>query len=158
MKEIELEEMNIIIKVPKDALKVTIKVQVPGYDGEIIKAKKKFLKTDIDKARKDFLDNVEEGDDFNTEYVLTKKGMEYLKQLREKQGDDNYFGNIAAKEEREITAPTACYDIPSDELHKELTRLGYWLANKDRRELIALQLGFRSGGDLACHLYHLDNG
>ena len=81
-KEIELEEMNIIVKVPKDALKVTIKVQGPGYDGEIIKAKKKLLKTDIDAARKDFLDNVEDGDDFNAKYVVTEKGKEYLKQLQ----------------------------------------------------------------------------
>ena len=101
-KEIELEEMNIIVKIPKDALKVTIKVQVPGHDGEIIKAKKKLTKTDIDAARKDFLDNVEDGDDYDATYALTEKGREYLKQLREKQDDDNYFGNIAAKEGREI--------------------------------------------------------
>lgn len=53
-REVELEEMNIVIKVPKDVLKVTIKVQVPGYDGEVVKIKKKLLKTDLNKVRKEY--------------------------------------------------------------------------------------------------------
>ena len=104
-KEIELEEMNIIVKVPKDALKVTIKVQVPGYDGEIIKAKKKLLKTDIDAARKDFLDNVEDGDDFNAKYVVTEKGMEYLKQLHSRENGEDYYDEIGG-----YHSPCNCYN------------------------------------------------
>ena len=104
-REIELEEMNIIIKVPKDALKVTIKVQVPGYDGEIIKAKKKLLKTDIDAARKDFLDNVEDGDDFNAKYVVTEKGKEYLKQLQNKENVEDYYDEIGG-----YHSPCNCYN------------------------------------------------
>ena len=104
-REVELEEMNIIIKVPKDALKVTIKVQVPGFDGEIIKAKKKLTKTDIDAARKDFLDNVEDGDDFNAKFVVTEKGTEYLKQLQSKEEGESYYDEIGG-----FHSPCNCYN------------------------------------------------
>lgn len=139
-REVELEEMNIIIKVPKDALKVTVKVQVPGYDGEVMKVKKKLLKTDLDKARKDFLDNVEGGDDYDAKFVITDKGAKFLEEIHERQGHEEYPG----------------YDIPKNELYSELERLGYWGADLWRQAAIARELGFPNAAELACHLYHLD--
>lgn len=140
-REVELEEMHIIIKVPKDALKVTVKVQVPGYDGEVMKVKKKLLKTDLDKARKDFLDNVEGGDDYDAKFVITEKGAKFLEEIRERQGHEEYPG----------------YDMPRGELYSELERLNYWNAGVDTQAAIARELGFPNAGELACHIYHLSH-
>ena len=34
-------------------------------------------------ARQAFLDNVEDGDDYDARFVITDKGMDYLEQLKE---------------------------------------------------------------------------
>ena len=84
-KTIELEEMNIFLKIPKDAvaLEVTASLLV---DGKVQRVSKKLSVSDIRERRQDFLDNVEDGDDYDARYVLTEEGMAYLQELRENGG------------------------------------------------------------------------
>lgn len=83
-KEIELEEMNVILRIPAEAASVTISAVVIKGD-KPVKVKKKLNLKDIHQARSDFLDNVEDGDDYNARFVITEKGRRYLEQLKEAQ-------------------------------------------------------------------------
>jgi hypothetical protein len=81
-KEITLEEQNVILKIPKNAVRITIGVQIIQPNGAVINVHKMLMPDDIRQARTDFLENVEDGDDYDTHYVLTEKGREYLDQLQ----------------------------------------------------------------------------
>lgn len=84
-KTIELEDMNIFMKIPKEAvaLEVTASLLV---DGKVQKVSKKLSVSDIRDRRQDFLDNVEDGDDYDARYVLTEEGMAYLQELQKNGG------------------------------------------------------------------------
>lgn len=74
---LDLEEENIIIGIPVDTFKLEIVATVITDDGE--KTVKALLKrSDIRQARKDFLENVEAGDDYNAVYTLTDAGRAFL--------------------------------------------------------------------------------
>ena len=80
-KTIELEEMNIFLKIPKDAVALEVTASLIA-DGKVQKVSKKLSVSDIRDKRQDFLDNVEDGDDYDARYVLTEEGMAYLESLR----------------------------------------------------------------------------
>ena len=80
-KIVELEEINVIVKVPKDAASVTINAVIIGKDEKTMKVKKHLTPDDIRTARKDFLDNVEDGDDYDAMYVITDETRAYLNNL-----------------------------------------------------------------------------
>jgi hypothetical protein len=80
-KEIEVDEINIILKIPKESVRLVVSATVLDNDGKTMKLEKTLSVSDIMAARKDFLDYVEEGDDYDVRYVLTDKGLEYLKEL-----------------------------------------------------------------------------
>ena len=80
-KTIELEEINIFLKIPKDAVALEVTASLIA-DGKVQKVSKKLSVSDIRDKRQDFLDNVEDGDDYDARYVLTEEGMAYLESLR----------------------------------------------------------------------------
>ena len=82
-KTIEVEEMNIILRIPKSAASVTVNAVIIDEDDNALKVNRRLSAEDIRKARQDFLDNVEDGDDYDARLVLTDEGMKYLKKLRE---------------------------------------------------------------------------
>lgn len=79
-KEIELDEINIIVKIPKDTARITIHAVVLDDDGSPLGVSKTLNPEDIRQARQDFLDNVEDGDDYDALFVLTDAGREWLEQ------------------------------------------------------------------------------
>ena len=84
--EIELDEINIIAKVPKNAARVTISAIMLTNDDSQMTVHKVLDPDDIRQARQDFLDYVEGGDDYDARYVITDAGRAYLEQL-EKERD-----------------------------------------------------------------------
>lgn len=79
--EVELEEYNIIIKIPKVAADLTVTVNYIE-DGKVVTAIKHLSVADIHEARQAFLDNVELGDDYDARYVLTEEGKQLAEKLR----------------------------------------------------------------------------
>lgn len=82
-KSVELEEMNIICRIPKTAASVTVNAVVINEDDKTVKVSRRLSAEDIRAARQDFLDNVEGGDDYDARYVITDEGLEYLASLKE---------------------------------------------------------------------------
>ena len=83
-KEVELEEMNIFLRIPKDAVALEVTASLLDGDGKLMKASNKLSVSDIGKRRQDFLDNVEFGDDYDARFVLSEKGREYLDEIYER--------------------------------------------------------------------------
>ena len=79
----ELEEMNIFMRIPKEAVALEVTASLLDEDGKVMKVSTKLSVSDIRDKRQDFLDNVEDGDDYDARYVLTDEGMEYLQSLKE---------------------------------------------------------------------------
>ena len=82
-KEVELQEMNIILKIPENAVFLEVKASLMNENGQLMNVMKKLPVQDIFKARQDFLQNVEDGDEYDARYVLTDEGREYLNSLLE---------------------------------------------------------------------------
>ena len=82
-KIVKVDEMNIICKIPKAAASVTITAVIVDENDEPLKMMRRLSTEDIRIARQDFLDNVEDGDDYDGRFVITDEGMEYLKQLKQ---------------------------------------------------------------------------
>ena len=82
-KTVELEEMNVILRIPKTAASVTITAVIINEDDKPVKVSHRLSAEDIRTARQAFLDNVEDGDDYDARFVITEEGMEYLKSLEE---------------------------------------------------------------------------
>lgn len=81
-KNIEPEEMNIFLRIPKEAVALEVTASLPDADGKVMKVGTKLSASDIHDRRRDFLDNVEDGDEYDALYVLTDEGREYLEQIR----------------------------------------------------------------------------
>lgn len=77
-------DMNIIIKIPRNAVMLNATISFLDGNGEVLKASKIYDVTEINQCRQDFLDNVEFGDDYDASFVLTDLGMEYLESLGKK--------------------------------------------------------------------------
>ena len=82
-KTVEVEEMNIILRIPKSAASITVTAMIIEDNDETMKVSRRLTTEDIRTARQDFLDNVEDGDDYDARFVITDEGMEYLKQLKQ---------------------------------------------------------------------------
>lgn len=83
----ELDEMNVILKVPKEAVEIEMTVKFVR-DDQIVRASRTLDMGDIFEARRDFLDNVEDGDDYDARYCITEKGLKYLEELERMRSDD----------------------------------------------------------------------
>ena len=88
-KEVELQEMNIILKIPENAVFLEVKASLMNENGQLMNVMKKLPVQDIFKARQDFLQNVEDGDEYDARYVLTDEGREYLNSLLEAEDGSN---------------------------------------------------------------------
>lgn len=79
---IDTEMVNIILKIPKDTVVLSVEATVldgeqpPSKQTKIMKAD--FSPSDIFDMRMDFLDNVEAGDEYDAVYVLTDEGRKYV--------------------------------------------------------------------------------
>lgn len=80
-KQIEFEDgdlMGIIVKIPKTIFKMEVICHVIDDNDEVQKMHGKFTLDDIMSLRKDFLENVECGDEYDATYVITDEGKEWL--------------------------------------------------------------------------------
>lgn len=84
---VELDEINVIMKIPKEAARIDMIVHILDDDGNVVKVQSTLKPEDIREARKDFLENVEAGDDYDTRYVLTDEGRAWLEELARKDGE-----------------------------------------------------------------------
>lgn len=80
-KYVDLDEMNAILRIPKETVSLTLKVQLIGEDGKLMKVERKLTVSDIHAARSAFLENVPDGDEYDAKYVLTDEGRAYLEQV-----------------------------------------------------------------------------
>ena len=76
--EIKLEEAGIILWIPKEAVGLYVEAKILDENDKVVKVKKTFSVSQIQKMRKDFLDNVIDGDDYDAVYCLTEKALEDL--------------------------------------------------------------------------------
>lgn len=102
---IELDEMNVIVQIPKCAADLVLEVQYFDSEGKTVKVKAHYDNEMIQEARKDFLDNVEDGDDYDVRYAITDYGREWLRRIEA--GDPqaiaemrNIFSDVDALEEQ----------------------------------------------------------
>lgn len=86
---VELDEYNLIIKIPRESVKLEIKAVFLDDNDELATVCKTLKLRDIQEARKDFLENVEDGDDYDARYVLTDEGREWLEEFRRTHSEDD---------------------------------------------------------------------
>ena len=86
---VELDEYNLIIKIPRESIKLEIKAVFLDDNDELTTVYKTLKLCDIQEARKDFLENVEDGDDYDARYVLTDKGREWLEEYSRTYTEDD---------------------------------------------------------------------
>ena len=80
-KEIPDEDfIHIILPVPKDTVTVSVTAKMI-QNGKLIEAKMDMTPEDFRQLRQDFLDNVEDGDEYDKVWSLTEKGKEYVERL-----------------------------------------------------------------------------
>ena len=84
MQEIELEEINIILRIPKESVKLRVIAFIPDEndDTKLTKVQTNISPSELREMRKNFLDNLID-DDYDARYVLTEKGEECLGACRE---------------------------------------------------------------------------
>ncbi len=80
--QIELDEMNVIIRIPTDAATIDLTAHILDEDQKVINVTRHFTVDEVRRARQDFLDNVDGGDDYDARYVLTEEGKRYLEELK----------------------------------------------------------------------------
>ena len=76
-KEIELQQYGIIVKIPENCISLTITAQVV-IDGKIETVQRELKQSEIFDARRDFLDNVELGDDYDGVWALTDEYRNFV--------------------------------------------------------------------------------
>ena len=72
-KEMLLNEMNIFMRIPEDAVSVTVTAVIMKGD-KPVKVSKEMNAAQIGEARRDFNEHVPFGDDYDGRFVLTEKG------------------------------------------------------------------------------------
>ncbi len=86
--DVDLDLMNVILRIPKEAVFLEITAGVLDEDGEVKQVSSKLSVSGIRDARQAFLDNVEDGDEYDTKYVIMEEGRRYLEQLKKQGGDE----------------------------------------------------------------------
>ena len=81
------KEMGILLKIPINTITMSMTVRFINSDGEVKQQTAEFDHSDIIDFRRDFLDNVEFGDDYDAIYKKKKKGIQYQKLLEHKCGE-----------------------------------------------------------------------
>lgn len=83
---VELNERNIVIRVPENTVKITLKCRV-YHENELIDAMRELEMSEVQDA---FRLADEYYDDPDVRYAITDKGMEYLDKL----DNNNKFGDV----------------------------------------------------------------
>lgn len=79
--EIQEDELiHIILPVPKDTVTVSVTAKMI-QNGKLIEAHMDMTPEEFRQARKDFLDEVEDGDDYDKVWTLTEEGLNHLNQI-----------------------------------------------------------------------------
>ena len=77
-KKLETDFINIIVKIPSETVRLEVNAVFLDEGGIPYNAVMTMNPSDIFKARQDFLDNVDFGDDYDGYFTLTDKGKEML--------------------------------------------------------------------------------
>lgn len=85
--EIQIEDMGVILRIPKEAVRIEMTVLILDEDGNLQEVCAEFSANDIREARQAFLDNVEFGDDYDAIWQLTEKGRRQLAEMKETKED-----------------------------------------------------------------------
>ena len=83
--KVELDEMNVILRITKEAVSLELNAGILDEAGKLRKVGKRLSVSEIREARQAFLDNVE-GDDYDARFVITEEGRRYLESLRSSEG------------------------------------------------------------------------
>lgn len=93
------EIIHIIIEIPKETARLEITATTLNGDGNPEKLLSVMTPSEIRQARKDFLDYVDGGDDYNAQYTLTDLGREYAERI--KSGKSINWGDILGDSEED---------------------------------------------------------
>lgn len=85
---VEVDEINIIAKIPKNTARITIIAQYFDEDGDPVKVSRVLEASDIAQSRNDFLEFCEPGDDYDARYVITEEGRRFLEEMEKRNGED----------------------------------------------------------------------
>lgn len=77
---IELDQINIILPIPKQTVSMELTVKIMNGD-KIQTVSQSYTIGDIHDMRQNFLDNVEFGDDYDAVYVFNEESRHNLKEL-----------------------------------------------------------------------------
>ena len=83
--ELDTELIHIIVGVPKDTVTCSFTAKLL-LDGKLAEASMDMTPEQFRQARHDFLDNVEDGDDYDKVWVLTEEGKKYAEELVKRDG------------------------------------------------------------------------
>lgn len=81
-KEASVETMPIIIRIPVNSAHLEIKAKIMDEDGQTTEGICSFTPNQIAAARRDFLDNVDWGDEYDAVYSLTEEGKKLARFLK----------------------------------------------------------------------------
>lgn len=77
---LDTDLIHIIVQVPKDTVTVSFDAKMIR-NGELVTAHMDMTPEEFRQARKDFLDEVDGGDEYDAVYALTEEGKEYADRL-----------------------------------------------------------------------------
>lgn len=86
-KYIELDEMDIMLRVPAGACALQLTVTMMDDNNKTYEVTRGVSTAELYKARQNFLEYI--GDDYDDTYVLTEKGKEWLEELKKKETYDD---------------------------------------------------------------------
>lgn len=84
---IELDEMDIMLRVPAGACALELTAIMMDEDNKTYKVSRVITPAELFRARENFLKYI--GDDYDTTYVLTENGKEWLELLRKERSNNN---------------------------------------------------------------------
>lgn len=85
--EIELEQINIILQIPKNTAKLKVEAVIVDDDNQAHIVTRTLSTQEVFDARKDFTDWVDE-EEYGAVYTLTDLGREYLDSMKNGDADD----------------------------------------------------------------------
>ena len=97
---LDMDLIHIIIQIPKETAGLEVTATMLGEDMKPYKAYMKLTASDIREAREDFLENVEDGDEYDVLYVATDLGKELAKQMEA--GETIDWNHITEKSEETL--------------------------------------------------------
>ena len=84
--ELDTELIHIILSVPKDTVTISVDAKLL-LDGKLETARWEMSAEEFRRARQDFLDEVDDGDEYDGVWSLTEEGKEYVERLLKGAGE-----------------------------------------------------------------------